>query len=538
MTADPLPGGYVLPTFVYRRAPELDGKAKRYPVAVVGAGLAGLTATADLASRGVPVVLLDEDDTVGVRGASSRGICYAQKSLETFVRLGIYDRIAEKGVTWSVGRVLCGDEELYSFDLARGSLSEQPPFINIQQFYVEWFLVDRIDELPVADVRWRSRVTGATAHNDHVRLRVETPDGPYDLEAQWVVDCSGHASIVREAVGITPRAEFGVDRWCIADVRFRRPMRPERWTWMEADFNGGRAVWQHQMADGVWRIDYQMPPDSDPAEISRPEVVRARLQAHLGSDTELEVVWIGPYSYRTQRLDNFRASRIFFVGDAAHVFSPFGARGGNSGIQDAENLGWKLAAVLAGEGSEALLDSYDTERRSAAEHNIRVTSRSARFLAPRSAFERELRKAVASLARSFPFARALVNTGRMSQAFDYWDSPLTTNGGAQVPNVPIRQDDGTTGVLADLLKGPDAPFLVLCFPGSGAPRASSSVRVFAVGEAIDGLPLLSGDRLESLGGSREVLVIRPDQHLAARLIDPSRDEVERAIARARGGGSR
>jgi 3-(3-hydroxy-phenyl)propionate hydroxylase len=250
------------------------------------------------------------------------------------------------------------------------------------------------------------------------------------------------------------------------------------------------------------------------------------------------MVWVGPYGYRTQRLDDFRAGRIFFAGDAAHVFSPFGARGGNSGIQDAENLGWKLAAVLAGEGSEALLDSYDAERRPAAEHNIRVTSRSARFLAPRSPFERELRTAVADLARSFPFARALVNTGRMSQAFEYADSPLTTNGGAQVPNVPIRQDDGTSGVLADLLKGPGAPFLVLCFPGARAPRALRSVQVFAVGEAVDGLPVLSGDRLASLAGPGEVLVIRPDQHLAARLVGPSPDEVERAVERARGGGAR
>ena len=169
--------GYDLPVFPYRRAPEQDGADVRHPVAVVGGGLTGLTAACDLALRGVPVVLLDEDDTVGVRGASSRGICYAERSLDMLDRFGVYDRVAAKGVTWSVGRVLVDDDEVYSFDLAQGSASRQPPFVNIQQFYVEWFLVDRLREQPLADLRWKSRVVGAREEPDHVALEVETPEG-------------------------------------------------------------------------------------------------------------------------------------------------------------------------------------------------------------------------------------------------------------------------------------------------------------------------------------------------------------------------
>ncbi|MFT8246493.1 FAD-dependent oxidoreductase [Roseomonas sp. BN140053] len=561
------PPAYALPTFPYRRAPEQDGARPRRPVAVVGGGLSGLTAACDLAVRGIPVVLLDEDDTVGVRGASSRGICYAQRSLEIFERLGLYDRVRDKGVTWSVGRVMLEDEELYNFDLALGSASRQPPFVNLQQFYVEWFLVDRLAELPLADLRWKNRVVGAEQFDDHVLLQVETPEGAYPLEAAWVIDASGLASPLRGALGAQARSSPGVDRWCISDVRFSKPLPPERWTWVQAAFNEGRAVWQHQMADGVWRIDYQLDPNSDPAEASLPEVVQKRLAAHLGADTEFETVWVGPWGYRTHLLDDFRNGRVFFAGDAAHVFSPFGARGGNSGIQDAENIAWKLAAVIRGEAGEALLDTYSAERRPAAQHNIRTTERSARFLAPRSRFERALRDAVLDLAREHAFARHVVNMGRMSDPFRYADSPLTTNGGEAVPNLRLRFADGAETSLAALLRGEGARFLLLAGAASGVTAAPASVAVgapsscaaaspvpnaaassapvvatssvpvvtaFAAGGASGQLPVLLGPDLGALLAPEEALLIRPDGHLAARLRAPTPEDLAAALRRALG----
>jgi 3-(3-hydroxy-phenyl)propionate hydroxylase len=531
--------GYELPVFPYRRAPEQNGAGRLHPVAVVGGGLTGLTAACDLALRGVPVVLLDEDDTVGVRGASSRGICYAERSLDMLDRFGIYERVAEKGVTWSVGRVLVDGEEVYVFDLAQGSASRQPPFINIQQFYVEWFLVDRLRELPLADLRWKNRVVGVREEPDGVALEVETPEGPYTLRAEWVIDASGLASFVRTALGVETRSAQSVDRWCISDVRFTSPLPRERWTWVRASFNEGRAVWQHQMADGVWRIDYQMSPDATPEEISRPETVERRLRAHLGDEAELELVWVGPWGYRTHLLDDFRHGRVFFAGDAAHVFSPFGARGGNSGMQDAENIAWKLAAVLGGHAGEALLDSYSAERRSAAAFNIMTTERSARFLAPRSPFERILRDAVLDLAREHPFARRVVNMGRMSVAHDYAGSPLTTNAGQALPNLAIRlPDDGRPGAISDLLRGEGVRFLVLAAGGTEVPaEVSPHARVYATApDAASGHPGISGERLGMVIGPGEVLVVRPDQHLAARFSHPRPAEIAAAIDRALGKG--
>jgi 3-(3-hydroxy-phenyl)propionate hydroxylase len=533
-TASAAGGGYVLPVFPYRRPAELDGARRRHKVVVVGGGLSGLTAACDLAGRGIPVVLVDEDDTVGVRGASSRGIVYAQKTLEIFDRLGIFSRIAEKGVTWSVGKVLADDDVLYSFDAARGSLSKQPPFINLQQFYIEWFLVDRLMALPAAELRWRNRVIGITPHADHVALEVETQDGAYTLEAEWVIDASGLASRIRGALGAKMAAEQGEDRWCISDVRFKKALPAERWTWAKASFNDGRAVWQHPMADGVWRLDYQMGPNADPETIADPATVRDRLRRHLGT-SEVEIVWVGPYGYRTQLMEQFRHGRVFFVGDVAHVMNPFGARGGNSGVQDAENIAWKLAAVLSGAAPAALLDSYDAERRAAGAHNIHVTTRTIRFLAPRSPFEHRFRDAVLDLARRYPFARALVNTGRLSVPFDYAASPLTTDGGGAVPNLPITLPDGGEGAVSDLLRGEGAPFLVLCFPGSLVPDLPDGLaRRFACNGPVGRLPAIRGAALKRIGSAGEVLVIRPDQHLAARLLNPPASAVRAAIDKALG----
>ena len=125
-------------------------------------------------------ILLDEDNTVGVKGASSRGICYTQRSLEIFHRLGVYEPIAAKGIQWSVGRTFAGNDEVYSFDLkeqAAYNLSTQPPFINIQQFYIEGYLVERIQELGHVDLRWRSRVTALKQHEGFATLSVDTPAG-------------------------------------------------------------------------------------------------------------------------------------------------------------------------------------------------------------------------------------------------------------------------------------------------------------------------------------------------------------------------
>jgi 3-(3-hydroxy-phenyl)propionate hydroxylase len=477
--------GYRLPEYAFIEPPELrSGEVAHHAVVICGGGLAGLTLACALAGYGMKAVLLDEDNTVGVKGASSRGICYTQKSLEIFERLGIYGRIAAKGIQWSVGRTFAGEDEVYAFDLkaqAAYNLSSQPPFINIQQFYIEGFLVERIQELGQVELRWSNRVTAFEQDGDSALLTVSTPAGEYRVRADHVIDATGSHSPFRKWTGASVAARKGDDRWCIADVRFTRRPPVERHTWIEAPFNENRAVWQHLMGDDVWRIDYQMPHDADPAYISREDVVRERLARQFGADCEVEIVWVGPYAYRSECIDRMRHGSVFFVGDAAKVVSPFGARGGNTGIADADNLAWKLAAVLQGWAAPALLDSYHEERHEAASENVKVTHRTTRFLRPESDAARLLRDAAISLARQYPFARQLVNTGRMAIANPYSrSSACGAGGGVSVQNVRFAWADGSAGTLNELIAWAAGRLLLLVF---GEPSPADLARVRALCEA-------------------------------------------------------
>ena len=472
--------GYKLPEYPFVPPPELAmGTSQRHAIVIVGGGMAGLTLACGLARLGVKAVLLDEDNTVGVKGASSRGICYTQKSLEIFHKLGIYERIAAKGIQWSVGRTFAGADEVYSFDLRQQShysLSTQPPFINIQQFYIEGYLVERIYELGHVDVRWKSRVTHFEQHDGFASLAIDTPAGSYTLQADHVIDATGSHSPFHAWCGATKTSTRGDDRWCIADVRFKVRPPTERHTWIEAPFNDNRAVWQHLMADDVWRIDYQMAPNANAEEVGREAAVRDRLERQFGKDVDCEIVWVGPYAYRSQCVDKLRIGSVFFLGDAVKIVSPFGARGGNTGISDADNLAWKLATVCKATASPALLDSYHDERLEAAKQNVLVTNRTARFLRPADGMERVFRSAAISLAKQYPFARPLVNTGRMAVANAYTRSrACAASGGFSAQNVAVWFDSGGTiaGTLNDLLLWCEGRMLLLVFgriPAMDVPR--------------------------------------------------------------------
>jgi 3-(3-hydroxy-phenyl)propionate hydroxylase len=547
--------GYVLPEYPFVSPPELRaGTPGRHAIVIAGGGITGLTMACCLARLGVRAILLDEDNTVGVKGASSRGICYTQRSLEIFERLGIYERIAAKGIQWSVGRTFAGNDEIYSFDLRQHSqynLSCQPPFINIQQFYIEAYLVDRIRELGHVELRWNNRITAFRQDAGKATLTVATPEGEYTIEADHVVDATGSHSPFRKWVGASVTARKGDDRWCIADVRFRThgPHATERHTWIEAPFNENRAVWQHPMGDGVWRIDYQMAPNSDADAVSREDVVRERLARHFGSHVDLEMVWVGPYAYRSECIDHMRHGRVFFMGDAAKVVSPFGARGGNTGIADAENLAWKLAAVVNGRAARSLLDTYHDERHDAATQNVNVTNRTARFLRPADGIERVFRSAAIGLARRHVFARHFVNTGRMAIANPYTKSPACCDGGGEpVQNVQFEWADGSPGTVNDLLEWAHGRLLLLIFGEASAAmlrRARAlaqsaplvAVQVVAAGERASAIEHVR-DEKGHLKGACHVFghswaLVRPDAYVSATGEDIDAGLVD-AVAKALG----
>ncbi|MCF8478131.1 MAG: FAD-dependent oxidoreductase [Pseudolabrys sp.] len=520
----------------YRRSRDQDaGAIARRPVVVVGAGPVGLAASIDLALRGVPVVLIDDADRIG---EGSRGICWSKRTLEICDRLGVGERLVAQGVTWKLGKLFRGDDLVFSFDLQPEDGHKMPAFINLQQFYLERALVERVGDLDTVDLRWRNRLSGIAQHNDHVRLTIDTPDGPYTLDADWLTAADGARSSTRDLLGLTFSGVTFEDKFLIADIKMATDIPTERRFWFDPTFHGGQSALMHRQPDNIWRIDLQLGPDADIAEEQKPDRVTARLKRMLG-ERPFELEWVSIYRFNCRRLDRFVHGRVVFVGDAAHQVSPFGARGANSGIQDAENLAWKLAAIVKGEAGVSLLASYESERIQAADENITHSTRSTDFIAPHSPAERGLRDAVLALAPTADFARRMINSGRLSVATVY-DSRLTTPDesafagsarlGAPLPDCPVREPGGGDGYLLERLPG---DFTLLAIKGDTQIEPPAGIRLATVGEDIIDPHGVLAQRLDGTPGA--VYLLRPDQHLAARWRGYDRGKVEAARARVLAG---
>lgn len=395
-------GSYTYTRFVYHAPPELRGEAATpRPVVIVGAGPVGLTCAIDLATRGIPSIVLDDNDVVSV---GSRAICWAKRSLEIWDRLGVGQRMVDRGVTWQIGRVFQGDREIYSFDLLPEAGHKRPAFINLQQYYAEQFLIERAAEFPdLIDLRWTNEVTNLAQDATGVVLQVATPDGPYRLRADWVIAADGARSPTRARMGLAFEGRSFEERFLIADVRMEADFPNERLFWFEPPFHPGQSALLHRQPDHIFRLDFQLGAEADPELERRPERVMRRVRAVVGQEVDVELEWCSVYSFRCARIARFVHGRVVFAGDSAHVVSPFGARGGNGGIQDADNLCWKLAMVVSGAAPPAFLKTYDEERGRGADENILASSRTTKFMTPKTPAERLFRDGVLALAAQAPF---------------------------------------------------------------------------------------------------------------------------------------
>ncbi|MDA1070809.1 MAG: FAD-dependent oxidoreductase [Proteobacteria bacterium] len=518
-------------TYPYRRSPDQDAaEPAHHGVIVVGAGLVGMAFAVDMALRGHDVLVLDDGDRVSV---GSRSICVAKRSLEIFDRLGIGARCAQKGVVWNTGKVLHGDRLLYAFDLQPEQGHRFPAFVNLQQYYVETYLIERFAELGRGELRWKNRAGGVAVHDDHVALEVETPDGPYRLTCDWLVAADGVRSTIRHALDLPFVGESFHDHFLITDVVMHSDMPVERRFWFDPPFHGGKSALLHKQPDDIWRIDLQLGADADREVEMKEEAIVPRLKAMLGQEAAFTIDWSSLYTFQCRRLENFRHGRVLFVGDAAHTVSPFGARGGNGGIQDADNLAWKLAAVLEGRAGEGLLDSYEAERIPAADENILNSTRATDFIAPKNAAMELFREAVLGLADHHAFARGFVNSGRLSVAHQCIDSPLASPdegdfAGGVAPGCPALDAPLADGWLLERLGG---EFVLVLAGIDAAPFAGLPLRVLVLEPDADrdGMVAVRYD----LAGAGAYL-FRPDQHVAARFRAPTAATVAAALQRAMG----
>jgi 3-(3-hydroxy-phenyl)propionate hydroxylase len=512
---------YTYPQFDYRQSEaQQRGELRRHPVVIVGAGPIGLSAALDCAARGIPVLVLDDNNSVST---GSRAVCYAKRSLEIWNRLGAAVPMVAQGVSWQVGKVFFRDELAYQFDLLPQEGHELPAMINLQQYYLEERLVEACQRQPLIDLRWKHQLTALVQHDDGALLTLQTPDGSFQLEADWVIACDGANSDTRKMLGIGFEGQIFQDRFLIADVVMKADFPTERWFWFDPPFHPGQSVLLHKQATGVWRIDFQLGRDADPAEEKKPEKVIPRIQAMLGPQAEFELEWVSVYQFACRRIEQFRHGRVLFAGDSAHQVSPFGARGCNSGVQDVDNLAWKLKAVIDGDAPAALLDSYHEERALAADDNLRQSTRSTDFITPKSRASLRLRNAVLELAKTEPFARPLVNSGRLSTPTAYLASSLNTPDedlfaggpapGANCPDAPIARDGQPGWLMQQLGQG----FVLLAFGDAEftpVQLGQTDVRPLRVGHELQDPQGLLAQRFDAQPGT--VYLIRPDQFVAAR----------------------
>ncbi len=541
--------------FDFVRPPELElGQAGHYPVVVIGAGPVGLSAAIDLAQQGQRVLLLDNDDTVSF---GSRAVCYAKRALEVLDRMGCGDRFVDKGISWDVGRTFLHEGEVFSFNLRPEPDHHRPGMINLQQYYLEQYLIERARQLPNLEIRFKNEVISVVPGQEQATVRVETPAGPYSLTTDWLIVADGASSKVRSMLGLDIEGKIFMDRFLIADVVMKADYPTERWFWFDPPFHRNQSVLLHRQADNVWRIDFQLGWDADPVEEKKPENVIPRIKAMLGDEREFELEWVSVYTFQCRRMNRFNHGRVLFVGDAAHQVSPFGARGANSGIQDTDNLVWKLKLVMDGKAPATLLDTYSEERGHAADENILNSTRSTDFITPKSAVSKTFRNAVLELAEHHPFARALVNSGRLSVPSWLADSSLNTPdesafAGRMIPGAPM--DDAPLADGSWLLQHLGNRFQALHYvEDAGALDAATAkalgelafkgiavepIVVTQKGQAPAGLKTLidakgrAAERYDLKPGT--TYLARPDQHVAARWRQFDAIKLQSALARATG----
>jgi len=392
------------------------------PVLIVGAGPTGMTAALDLAHYSIPSVLFDEDHTLS---EGSRAIAYSAATLAVWEKLGAAQAMLAKGVPWSVRHTYFGLHELFTQNFPIPGPGFLPRFFNLQQYYVERFLLDQIERNPLIDLRLDHKVTGLRQGAGTAVLQVATPQGEQEFSGSYILACDGARSTLRKLLNLDFPGTTHLDHFLIADVRVDLKAPPEPRFYFDHPTNPGQTTLIHPQPDGVWRMDWQVGADVDIQVERDPQRMDRRIRSLIGN-LPYEIVWLSDYRFHQRLLKQFRHGQVFFLGDSAHLVAPFGARGLNSAIADVENLVWKLVFVLKYGAPESLLNTYQAERWPAQQHNQVVTDTTMRFMSPPNPWRRMLRDMTLRLSRFYPPARRKVDSGKFPEPFTYSKSPLIT----------------------------------------------------------------------------------------------------------------
>ncbi|MHC6225127.1 FAD-dependent monooxygenase [Pseudomonas sp. X10] len=540
----------------------VGGEAGRHRVVIVGAGPIGLTMALDLARHGIPSVVLSAERQVS---EGSRAIVFTRRSLEILQQVGVAGRVTATGLGWRFGNSYYRNQRVFRMEAPHDPDDRFAPMTNLQQPCLEQFLVEACQASPLVELRWGNKLTQLTQAEDHATLEVDTPAGPYALQADWVVAADGARSTLRSLLGLKLEGASYEGRFVIADIRIDLDLPTERLAYFDPAWNPGNTVLMHREPGNIWRIDYQLPADETPEQALSPQSLRERIDAQLAmlgvQDPQWELDWCSVYSARALTLPDYLHGRVIFTGDAAHLLPIFGVRGANTGFQDCHALGWKLAMTLKGLAGPRLLASYSAERVGAAREIIAEAGKSTRFMSPPTAGQRLLRDAVLSLSLSQAFVRPLYHW-RTSRPHDYVDSCLNAQldddscfscgprKGAPLLNIRLGDDQ----FLFDRM---GAAFQLLYFTDAEALPEDVQTEVQALRErgialqvivvassrhaAVRGADSLVDDReghmRDKYGASPgSAYLARPDQHVCARWRQLGGQALRCAVETALGNG--
>ena len=537
--------------------PSAHGAQPRHQVVIAGAGPAGMVTALELARHGVPSVLLNSELQVS---QGSRAIVFTRRSMEILQQVGVADRMTASGLPWRFGNSIYQGQTVFRMEAPHDADDRFFPMLNLQQQYLEEYLLDACAASPLIELRWGNKVVGVQQQADHARLTVDTPEGEYALEAGWLVAADGGRSDIRTMLGLKLEGASYEGFFVIADIRIDLPLPTERLAFFDPVWNPGNTILMHREPHGIWRVDYQLPPGEKPEDALRPESLKARIDAQLEmigfGGTPWEMDWSSVYSARTLTLPDYVSGRVIFTGDAAHLLPIFGVRGANTAFQDAQSLGWHLAFVLKGLAGERLLANHSAERVGAAREIIDEAGKSTRFMTPPTRGFRVLRDAVLSLSRTQAFVRPLYHW-RTSRPHEYTHSVLNSPGddnalftagpahGAPPRNIRLGVGDYLLDHLGggfDLLYFTDAAAMpqplqdvIAQVRAQGVPLRVTAIGAPAPVQGADQTLADADGHLRQrygIGASGGAYLLRPDQHVCARWLTLDATRLQAAFRQA------
>lgn len=547
------------PHYPFTSPPELEGHSEQYSVVIIGAGPVGITAALELARHDVKSIVVDAKASVT---EGSRALCIARHSMECLQQLELDETFANKALPWTHGTSYYRDKEVYRLEMPHSDAERFYPMYNLQQQYIEKYLIDKAEANPLIEIRWQSPVTDIAQHDEFVSIQIETSAGDYELKSDYVLAADGARSVTRKKLGLKLQGDAYEGRYVIADIQMKSDYPTERRAFFDPLSNPGLTILIHKQPDNIWRIDYQIDENMDADEETKEKSIRVRISSILemiNENSEWKLEWWSLYKAYTLALDDYRHKNILFLGDAAHLVPIFGVRGLNSGIADAMNVAWKLAYVIKGCASDELLDSYSPERRGATLDVFENASKSTKFMTPPSRGHQLMRDAALSIAIKHEFTRPLINP-RQSQPYTYLDSALSScrnrdtefSGGPGTGAPIFNQYIGESSYLLDYI-GKGFSGLYFSEKGDISDEIVALSDTLSVGEEKFTLVVITGTSSQLKAGitiedrdgeifssynavNNSFYFVRPDRHVLARWKHINVEEVKQAFTHCLNGG--